>query len=257
MTTTNLSGLEFLLTADFNGDGIPDLMASDGFDATVLLGNGDGTFQSEQHIIITGPAPKAAALTDFNGDGQPDMVFVDVDSLLVALQNAFPAISVAPLNPTLTPSQTQQFNVTGYFGNSTAVTWSLNPQIGTLSAAGLYTAPASISTPLAVTVTATSVSNTNHTFNVVVNLTPAQYQLTITASPAAGGTVTPANGSSYATGTVVSITATPASGYQFTGLDQSASAASASTTVTMNAAETVTANFAATGHPAFFMEKTS
>jgi hypothetical protein len=253
VTTSIQSGLEFLLMADFNGDGHRDLMASDGFDATFLLGDGDGTFQSEQHITFTGPAPQAAALADFNGDGQPDMVFVDVDSLLVALGNAFPTISVAPLNPTLTPSQTQQFNVTGYFGNSTAVTWSLTPQIGTISAAGLYTAPASISTPLAVTVTATSVSNTNHTFNVVVNLTPAEYTLTITATPAAGGAVTPASGSTYAPGTVVQITAVPASGYQFSGwTGPVASAASASTTVTMNAAETVTANFTATGHPAFF-----
>ncbi len=49
------------------------------------------------------------------------------------------------------------------------------------------------------------------------------------------------------------ITATAAAGYQFTGwTGPVASANSASTTVTMNAAETVTANFVATGHPAFF-----
>ena len=43
-----------------------------------------------------------------------------------------------------------------------------------------------------------------------------QYQLTISASPAAGGTVTPASGSFYDSGTVVNIQATANSGYSFT-----------------------------------------
>ena len=71
-----------------------------------------------------------------------------------------------------------------------------------------------------------------------------QYQLTISASPAAGGTVTPAGGGLYNSGTVVPISATANSGYSFTGWSGSvASPGSASTTVTMNAPQTVTANF--------------
>jgi CubicO group peptidase (beta-lactamase class C family) len=82
---------------------------------------------------------------------------------------------------------------------------------------------------------------------------PTQYQLTITASPSVGGTVTPANGSSYPAGTVVPITATPASGYEFTGwTGPVASSSSASTTVTMSAAESVTANFSSPSTPAAF-----
>ncbi len=57
--------------ADFDGDGHLDLMTSDGFDATFLLGNGDGTFPSEDYVTFTGPAPKAAALTDFNEEDSP------------------------------------------------------------------------------------------------------------------------------------------------------------------------------------------
>jgi hypothetical protein len=82
-----------------------------------------------------------------------------------------------------------------------------------------------------------------------------QYQLTILASPAGGGRVTPASGSFYDSGMPVSIGATANSGFSFTNWTGSvASASSASTTVTMNAAETVTANFAANnaGHPTFF-----
>ena len=71
-----------------------------------------------------------------------------------------------------------------------------------------------------------------------------QYQLTISASPAAGGTVTPMSGGFYDAGSAVPIAATPASGYQFNGWTGNiASSASASTTVTMSAPETVVGNF--------------
>jgi uncharacterized repeat protein (TIGR02543 family) len=258
--TTSMQGeLLYLSLSDVNGDGLLDLTASDGYDAAYLLGNGDGTFQSEQHIIFTGPSPNAVASTNFNGDGQPDLVFTDQGGYLVTLANAFPRLAVAPETPVLAPSQTQQFTVTGYFGTSTAVTWALENQdgtpstAGTISTSGLYTAPTAITTQQTVNVIATSVSSANYTASAAITLSPP-VQLTITASPAAGGTVTPANGSSYASGTVVPITATANSGYQFTGwTGPVASASSASTTVTMSAAETVTANFTATaGHPAFF-----
>ncbi|HLJ46993.1 MAG TPA: hypothetical protein VKU01_13340 [Bryobacteraceae bacterium] len=72
-----------------------------------------------------------------------------------------------------------------------------------------------------------------------------QYQLTITASPAADGTVTPSSGFVDA-GTVVSVSATANGGFQF--IDWSgavASSSSASTTVTMSGPQSLTANFAA------------
>jgi len=75
-----------------------------------------------------------------------------------------------------------------------------------------------------------------------------QYQLITAANPAAGGTVTPVSGGFYNQGTVVPITATPATGYTFVGwtsaADPVASATSASTTIAMNGPESVTAQFA-------------
>ena len=71
------------------------------------------------------------------------------------------------------------------------------------------------------------------------------YELTAAANPANGGTVSPASGS-YPSGTVVNLSATANSGYVFTSWTGNvASANSAATTVTMNAAESVTANFSA------------
>ncbi len=59
---------------DFNGDGKLDMAVAEEGDNTVsiLLGNGDGTFQS-QSTFPTGVAPDAIVAGDFNGDGKLDL----------------------------------------------------------------------------------------------------------------------------------------------------------------------------------------
>ena len=65
-----------IVTADFNGDGKPDLAVADnGFDqVTVLLGNGSGGFTSSLHDVPTHPV--ALTIGDWNGDGRPDIAVV-------------------------------------------------------------------------------------------------------------------------------------------------------------------------------------
>jgi FG-GAP-like repeat len=77
-------------TADFNGDGHLDLVVVNNKDgdlfgfrggitgrnpmpgsASVLLGNGGGTFQAPQNFTV-GLSPASVAVGDFNGDGRPD-----------------------------------------------------------------------------------------------------------------------------------------------------------------------------------------
>src|SRR5665648_434341 len=78
-------------------------------------------------------------------------------------------------------------------------------------------------------------------------LTPSTHTLTMAVNPTGGGTTNPAVGANpgYAANQVVSISATPVTGYHFvnwTG-DDVANSNLASTTVTMDANKTVTANF--------------
>src|SRR5579863_7012949 len=67
-----------LVTADFNGDGIPDLAVSDYDDAaiTVWLGAGDGAFTGGSNYTV-GRNPEGLAVGDFNGDGVPDLAVTD------------------------------------------------------------------------------------------------------------------------------------------------------------------------------------
>jgi len=67
--------------ADVNGDGKPDLVIANcggcfGYEypgsVSVLLGNGDGTFQGAWTYLMWWPS--SVAVTDVNGDGRPDIV---------------------------------------------------------------------------------------------------------------------------------------------------------------------------------------
>jgi hypothetical protein len=59
---------------DLNGDGTPDLATANGGSnsVSVLLGNGDGTFQARQDFA-TGVGPRSVAIGDLNGDDTPDL----------------------------------------------------------------------------------------------------------------------------------------------------------------------------------------
>ena len=78
--------------------------------------------------------------------------------------------------------------------------------------------------------------------------TVTTYTLSASSSPSAGGSVSP-QGGSYAAGSTVTVTATPASGYQFTGWSGAASGTSNPVTITMDGNKTLTANFAQVSNP--------
>ena len=84
---------------DFNGDGVLDLVVANSASASVsiLLGNGDGSFQ-EPLIFAAGDTPRSVAVGDFDGDGNLDVAAADLTAVSILLGNGDgtlqPAISV-------------------------------------------------------------------------------------------------------------------------------------------------------------------
>src|SRR5262249_17808569 len=74
------------IVGDFNADGVPDLLTANRLDASVsvLLGNGDGTFQDARNTAIDGFFMSEfraleVAVGDFNGDGIQDLAVATLD----------------------------------------------------------------------------------------------------------------------------------------------------------------------------------
>jgi len=82
------------------------------------------------------------------------------------------SVGVNPPTATLAASKTQQFGATVTGTSNSGVSWSVNPQVGSISSSGLYTAPAAISSTQQVTVTATSLADSKRTGLATITLTP-------------------------------------------------------------------------------------
>jgi hypothetical protein len=74
---------EFVAVADVNGDGKPDLAVANCSvnyycngrgSVSVLVGNGDGTFQAPVRQSSGGKVAMSVAIADVNGDGRPDLL---------------------------------------------------------------------------------------------------------------------------------------------------------------------------------------
>jgi hypothetical protein len=155
-----------LAVGDFNNDHIPDLVvngaAATGFAVSVLLGNGNGTFQAPQ-ILNLGAQIGSVAVGDFNRDGNLDIVTANFGGTVTVLLGNGNGTFQAPLN---FPSgvgdpaalAVADFNrdsfpdlaVTNFFSNS-----SVGNSVAVLINSGTWDPP---TTPLAPSAPATSAS---------------------------------------------------------------------------------------------------
>jgi uncharacterized protein (DUF1800 family) len=101
-------------------------------------------------------------------------------------------VSVAPASAAVAATATRQFTATVTGATNTAVTWTVNgisggnAIVGTISSAGLYTAPASAPNPASVTVQATSVQSPSSAGSATVTVQPpAPPPITVTVAPPA------------------------------------------------------------------------
>ena len=87
------------------------------------------------------------------------------------------AVTVAPIDSSTPAGTTVQFTATVTGTTNTAVTWSVNgvaggnSTVGTISTAGLYTAPTAVPNPPTVVVTATSQADTSQSASTTLTLT--------------------------------------------------------------------------------------
>ena len=70
-----------IITADFNGDHIPDIATANSasFTVSILINNGDGTFRPQLEFA-TGPRPLGLVAVDWNKDGKMDLVVVSAEA---------------------------------------------------------------------------------------------------------------------------------------------------------------------------------
>ncbi len=102
--------------ADFNADGKLDVMLSNSTNkapsTTIMLGNGDGTFQSPSVLSI--PANGSVAAGDFNNDGKMDLAAATANGLFALLQDYVPDFSLtagSQTSATVAPGQTANYTI--------------------------------------------------------------------------------------------------------------------------------------------------
>jgi hypothetical protein len=115
---------------DVNGDSRPDLVVTSIYpnipnglapgEVNVLLGNGDGTFQTAVDFLSGGAVPRSIAVADLNGDKKPDLVEVNPCEEMRCIGQGTQGIQ-GTVGVLLNNAGSPQFSTT------TAVASSLNP----------------------------------------------------------------------------------------------------------------------------------
>ncbi|MGC2196854.1 MAG: hypothetical protein WA628_19425 [Terriglobales bacterium] len=181
------------------------------------LGNPGGNNNQGWTIVYTAPLtvpnPPTVTLTATSRDDSTKS-----DTITITLTAPVVKVSVAPATPTVILGATQQFTANVKGATNTAVTWSTAGP-GTNNTSGLYTSPATLTTPASATVTATSQADTTKSGTATVTI-PA---VTVSVLPKVSGVILGATQQftasvTNATNTAVTWTMSGPGGVDSTGL---------------------------------------
>jgi hypothetical protein len=150
--------------SDVNGDGKPDVLIANVASVCgggspgavgVLLGNGDGTFQTAVAYSAGGSGTGSVAIADLNGDGKPDVVVTNFDSNSVGvllnngapLDTTRPAITLSSTPKVLWPANGRIVPVTisgtitdtGFGVNANSAAYSVKDEYGEVQPNGAIT----------------------------------------------------------------------------------------------------------------------
>ena len=219
---------------DFNGDGKLDLaVAKSGSDTvSILLGNGDGTFGPATDFAV-GSAPSAVAVGDFNRDGKLDLAVANSASNTVSIllgngDGTFGAktdFSVEGLFPASGQAQQPASLAVGDFNRDGKPDLVVANAVGDTVSILLNTAPGASTPGLILSVIKTGSGSGT------VSSNPQGIDCGVDCFEA------------YATGTIVTLTATPAAGSRFVRWSEIGCPGTGPCTVTVQSALVVTATF--------------
>jgi hypothetical protein len=184
----------------------PANLAAGSADTTITLGGGGFTAQSVAHANGTALATSVINTSQLTAI-VPAAMLTTAGTLSITVETPAPgggtsasesvtvsiAISVSPATQTLNVNQSQQFTATVAGSTNQNVTWAVNGvvggnnTVGTVSAAGLYTAPGIPPSPNSFTITATSSADPTQSATAtatIVNPAPVLYSISPDAATA-------------------------------------------------------------------------
>ncbi|MHB8261612.1 MAG: FG-GAP-like repeat-containing protein [Bacteroidia bacterium] len=231
-----------IISADFNGDGKPDLATANkgvyptfGNIISVLQGDGTGSFGASIDFAV-GTEPASIISADFNGDGKPDLATANFSSSEISvLLNGFSMSATASPSIICTGS-TATLTATG----ATTYTWSANA--GSANTAAVSVSPTSNTNYTVTGSNGTCTNTATSTSTVMVNALP---MVTVNSGAICTGnsfTMSPSGASTYtfSSGSAV-VTPTINTSYTVTGTDVNSCTNTAISTETVNALPAVNA----------------
>ena len=199
----------FVSVLDLSGDrlALSSYFGGSGDDRGYAVAAGPGNKLYLAGITSSSDFPSVAAI-------QPSLnTAYDAFALAVTYSPPDIIVSITPSSVTLGQAQTQQFTAALLNTTNQSVVWSLAPPLGSVSPAGTYIAPVTITNPQTVAIIGTSLSDASKSASASIQLVP----------PVAAPALTPPGGTYFSVQSVVISTSTPGASINYTtdGIDPS------------------------------------